>query len=782
MFRKFLPVFLLITCITISAQENQGTITGFIFDKNSDESLAGANIILEGKDLGAASQLTGYFELKAPFGIYTIKASFIGYESEKQVIQISKSHPVLKLEIKLKPVVLLEDQVTVTGDRIEASTVIQSIDAKDIQSMPNLHNDALRSVQVLAGVSSNNELSSGYNVRGGSFDENLIYLNGFEIYRPFLLRQGIEESQTLINQDLVSGMKFYNGAFPATYGDRMSSVLNVQYDVSKQETTTSSFHTDLFNLGASVKSRVGDFSFGAAARYAYPQLFSGSLQTKGDYNPTFSDFQFVIDYNISKRTKLETIGLYAQNKYTLKPEDWEGNFGGFARGDIRKLYIDYSGSKEYDYNTAMAGMRLTHKLSDDFILTASISDYYTNENEKQNVAAEIYYNEDPYADEGSEYLKSRIQRADNNLKLNSLRIKSDLIYDTENNLLTFGFEYRFDRLNNKVNEYLNEEGENTLLYLPQNTSFANSLNLDNFSIYANTELRITDNLIATAGLRFLRYNYSNENLISPRAQLLYIESNVNTFTFNWGYYYQPPFISELRGVQDIQLKSQRAIHYVVGWERLLKPGLKLTSEIYFKDLDNLIPYYFDEIKMVYQNGNTREGYSYGLDLQVDGEIIEGTRSILSYSYLNSKERDKGTAKYRRRLADQNHTINLFLQDKMPKHPNWQSHLRFLLGSGLLYYNRNIVEDESTGTKTIQVDLDNPKEFYLYFRVDMGLSASFELGNNIKLTGVAEVLNVFNQYNYGSYDWMQVFDESEFLVAIPRVLSKRFFNFRLQLSI
>lgn len=781
MFKKFVAITFLATLVTY-AQTDQGIIRGYITDRNTGEPLAGTNIILENLERGTASDINGYFVLKLPFGIHTLKASFIGYKSERQVIQLSSANNLIEIEIKLKPEVLLEDQVTVTGDKVETSTVIQSVDSKDIQLMPNLHNDALRSVQLLSGVSSNNELSSGYNVRGGSFDENLIYLNGFEIYRPFLLRQGIEESQTLVNQDLLSGIKFYNGAFPASYGDRMSSVLNVQYAIDGQISSQVKIHADIFNLGASIKGSLNKVNYGAAFRYAYPQLFSGSLQTKGDYNPTFSDMQFIADYRISNFTRIETIGLYAENNFTLEPDDWTGNFGGFVRGDYRELYLDYTGKKKYQYNTALAGLRLTHNFSENVFISVSLSDYYTTEKENQNVSAEIYYNNNAYSDDGSEFMKTRFQSADNRMTLNSIRVKSELHFNSGSNQLSIGTEYRIDKLDNKVSEYLNEVGENTLLYFPINTNFKKSINLNNLSAFINDEYRLTEQLVMTGGVRFLRYEYSNENLISPRVQLMFIESNINTFTLNWGYYYQPPFISELRGVQNSDLKSQRAIHYVAGWERLLKPKLKLTAELYYKELDNLIPYYFDEIKMVYLNGNTREGYSYGLDLQVDGEIIEGTRSILSYSYLNSKERDKGKVEYKRRLADQNHTINLFLQDKMPKHPNWQSHLRFLLGSGLLYYNRSIVEDESTGYKSIQVDVNNPKEFFLYFRVDMGISASFDISDNQKLIAVAEVLNVFNQHNYGSYDWLQIFDEYDYLVAIPRVLSSRFFNFRLELRI
>jgi hypothetical protein len=781
MYSRFMLFLLTILVTSLSFSQNStGSITGTIIDSETKEPLVGANILVEGTRNGTSSNLDGYFNLDLTKGIHTIRFSFIGYDNQRQVFQISKDKRKYDLRILLQAKAILEDQVTVTGEKIAPTTVVQNIEAKEIQSMPNLHNDAMRSVKVLAGVASNNELSSGYNVRGGSFDENLIYINGFEIYRPFLLRQGVEENQTLLNQDLISGMKFYNGAFPVSYGDRMSSALDVEYLKKNTNNFSGSVRADAFNVGASIKTGNETYKLGVGFRYAYPQLFSGSLQTQGDYEPSFSDFQLSTTYNFTDNTSIELLGVYANNQFALRPDNWIGNYGGFVRGDYRELEIDYDGENSFEYKTALLGLRLKHYFSDNLKWTLSISDYYTTETENRNTSGRIINNGSAYTDEDDgDYQKTRFEFADNAITLNSLRLRNEFNYKFTNHSISFGTEYRFVGLDNSVNERLYETGENTLLQVPIDKRFSESTKLNNFSAFIQNDINIAEGFTANIGLRYLRYEYTNENLLSPRLNLTFIESPVNIFTFSWGYYHQAPFINELRNPDLRKIKSQQSIHYVFGWERVLNPTLKLTSEIYYKDLDNLIPYYFDELKMVYLNGNTREGFSYGLDIQLDGELVKGMRSIIGYSYLDSRERDKGTTKYQRRLADQTHTINVFLQDKMPKHPNWQAHMRFLLGSGFLFYNRSTYRDLNTGNTVIDVDINNPEEYFLFFRVDLGLSAAFDVTESSKITAVAEVLNVFNQLNYSSYDWIQVFEEYNSPIRIPRVLSSRFFNFRVE---
>lgn len=777
----FLLILFFVLASTLLSQPGKIKLLGTVYNSQTKETLSNCNILVLENSQGTVSDNDGNYSIQLIKGNYTLQFSYVGFETVRKSVVITGEKKEVRLDVQLDPKSLLEDEVTVTGEAEEAPTVKQKLKSKDTQLMPNVYNDVLRSVQVLAGVTTNNELSSGYNVRGGSFDENLIYLNGFEIYRPFLLKQGVEESQTLINHDMVSGIQFYNGGFPSRFGDRMSSALEVNYADSFPEKISGTIRVDLLNVGATLSGNHGNLNWKVGGRYAYPDAFLQKLQTTGDYSPAFSDIQLITTYQVSEKTKVEFLGLYAQNKFFLEPESWIGNFGGFYRGDYRRVRIDYDGRSEYKYLTALAGLRSTSFLNDNLKLSTSISIYNTEEIENRNITGDVFYNEDATDDnyENDEYLKTRYESADNSITLNSIRINSDVEYKFDNHILTTGVEYRLVDLKNKSDEFYYEEGEESVLQVPVTVLSDKKYDLNNFVFFLEDEIKFTPEFTGNVGVRFLHYGYSEENLISPRINLTYTLSPITTFTAGWGYYYQPPFINELKNPDIGQLKSQRAIHYTLGWNQKVKSNFTLSAELYYKDLDNLIPFYFDEIKMVYVDGNTREGYAYGLDLQLDGELIEGMRSIFGYSYLDTKERTKGTTDYKRRLLDQTHTLQIFLQDKIKKHPNWQSHLRFLFGSGLLYYNRVTRTDPETGNKFIEVDIENPQEYFLFFRVDMGLSASFDVFEEYKLIAVAEVLNVFDHLNYGSYDWVQALEQFEAPVKIPRVLSKRFFNIRVE---
>lgn len=345
-----------------------------------------------------------------------------------------------------------------------------------------------------------------------------------------------------------------------------------------------------------------------------------------------------------------------------------------------------------------------------------------------------------------------------------------------------GTEYRLSDIDNQNYEFLFENGDSLLNEKPIDSRFNAAYKLNSFNFFIEDYILITPKIEANFGIRYLKYDYSKENLISPRVYITYKLSPFNSFKFSWGYYYQPPFINELKSTKIKNLKSQRAIHYVLGWEKQVHTKLKFKAEIYYKDMSNLIPFYFDEFRMVYFDDNNREGYAFGIDLMYEGEIVEGMKSWIGYSYLDTREKKiKGNSKYQRRLLDQTHTLQIFLQDKMRKHPNWQSHLRFLLGSGYLYYQRKLLTDSETSERYIDISFDNPKEYFFYFRVDMGLSASFKLTEKYKLTAIAEILNVFNQLNAGAYEWVHIFREINAPMRIPHVLSKRFLNFKVEMS-
>lgn len=781
--RRSLFIFLFLPFI-ISAQSNLGKIYGRVTSKESNEPLNRCSIIIEKLSIGATSDKDGRFSFQAPFGVHEIKISYIGRVPSIQKITLSPKAPSAYLLVKLGSSILLESEIIVQAEKEPAGTIIQKIEPKDIIKIPNLYSDVLRSVQILSGVSSNNELASGYNVRGGTFDENLIYLNGYEIFRPFLLRQGVEENQSIINQEMVSSLKFYNGVFPARYGDKMSSALEVNYSADESERISGVARVDLLNLGLSLKGTVSKLNWQTGFRFAYPSMFLKQLQTKGDYKPSFSDIQFFGTYSFSTDDLLEFFFLSASNRYDLFPKEWIGHFQ-TSRVDVRQVTIKEEGEKYYSFNTNLAALKFSHNLNSGSILNFSFSRYISNEYEKSDLVSNLYYS--PQAENpnyGTEYLFKRIENINNNVSLSSYSFRTEFRKSFEDHSALSGLEFRLVNLVNSKNEYFVEEGNKVIQITPSIQRSDNSYNLNSLAFFLEDDFSIENIFLANLGIRFLRNFFTKETLISPRLNISYYPSIKNVLNFGFGIYYQPPFFTELSGSIDKpdDLKSQRSVHFKLGWENQFREKIKFSLELYYKKLDNIIPFYYDDLKIVSLKGNTNMGYSYGFDLMFQGQVVEGIDSWFGYGYLNSKEREMNSDKpYHRRLLDQTHTLQIFLQDRFRKHPNWQSHLRILFGSGFLYNYRSVVKNPNTGINELVINLDNPQEYFIYLRVDMGLSASFEISNTSKMTLSVEVLNVFNHYNIAGYEWVRIFDDANGIVKIPKILSKRFFNLKVELT-
>jgi hypothetical protein len=776
----------------IIPQTNDAAISGKVINAADKNPLPNCNILIKETTAGTISGYNGEFEIKLPYGEYTLVVSYLGYEKFEKVIRLYGGNKRVSLLIELKQAAVLGKEVTVTGDRKPQSVVVQEIKQTDIKHMPSVYGDVLRAVQILPGVTSNNELTSGYNVRGGSFDENLIYLDGFEIYRPLLLRQGIEENKSLINPDLVDEIRFYNGSFPASFGDKMSSVLEANYNIHRIDGFSGAAKADLLNSALTLKSGFGNLKLAGAARYAYPGMFLDGLQTNGDYRPKFLDVQMLANYSLTKNTEIEALFIGANNEFDLTPSDWKGNFGGFYRGDYRGLDIFYDGEREYSFKTYLTGVKFTSVITDDVKFKLSAARYSSAEKEFSNLHSDYYYYPDAGDTQVSEYVKSSYENVDNKLDLVSYNVFPEISVKKGKHLFTAGLNIRLADMNNNIDERFIESADSVSSDYPLDRTLNESFKLNSYSAFIQDEYYITSDILLNGGMRFSYSQYNEEFLASPRINSYYVLSPKHRLSFNWGYYYQPTYYSELRNKTNEEgkkLKAQRSINYSAGWEYQFKEKLNLNVQAYYKDLDRLIPYYVEREKTEYLAENSNEGYAYGLDLMVQGEIIEGMNSWIGYGYLNTKERKKNSGEaYSRRLTDQTHTIRIFLQDKIKKHPNWQSHLRLLFGSGYLYNVSENVVDAETGKTYIKTSVNKLDEFLMYFRVDMGLSASFNTGASQNLLVVAEVLNVFDHNNFGGYRFVQIAAENPLIgqitkttFSIPQILSKRFFNLGLEFN-
>ena len=770
-------VITIILLSTIAYSQSQITISGTVRDSTTREPLFNTNIYVESAGIGTVTDSSGRFRLKTVTGYHSIRFSYVGYESKTISMYFSENK--FNLDIELSPFAIEQKQVNVRGEKYPSSAVVQTIEGRNIERMPTILSDVLRSVKILPGVVSNDELSSGYNVRGGNYDQNLIYLNGFEIHRPFLIKEGLEENQSLINENFVKDIQFFPGGFPANLGDKISSALNVDYMVPENESLSVKSKADLLNLSATISKKSGPLSWITGIRYSYPSLLGQTLQRRGEYRPEFFDIQLYSRYKLTEKSYLDLLTIYGINNFKLTPNSWQGNFQ-LNRYDIREVSIFFSGNRNYSFNSGFYGLKYNNIISDNLNLTLAADFYNDIEKDNTDLTTNFYYSEDGYnPNDNREYLKTGFEKSNDELNLNTFEIKPYLSYQFGFHFFETGIDMRYSEMKNKVDERTYQTGADSTLEPPLSTIFYQYNTFRSVAGFIMDQIAFNKLLTLNAGVRILKYFYTNETLVSPRIILFYIPSAKHTFNLSYGYYYQPPYVYELRDnplSQNEKLISQSAAHYIAGWEYRPKPTAKYQFELFYKKMDNLIPYNIEKLQIRYLGSNTMKGYSYGFDFQYQGEIVPGLKSWIGYSYLDSKEKLKdGTGDWQRSLNDQTHTFKVFLQDRTKKHPNFQVHVRLIAGSGLLYHPQVYAVDPKTGKTYITYDLNKVGEFPFYFRIDMGMTFDFNFKNNSKLTLIAEVLNIFDKQNIADYNWYTIFPVSKYPIAVPQLFSGRFFN-------
>jgi CarboxypepD_reg-like domain len=768
-------IFFFFTTLTLS--QTKVTLSGTVKDGITNVPLINANVILDSTNLGTITDSAGKFELTIMPGNYKIIFSYVGYVNK--TISVSLLKNIHNLEIELFPSAIEQKQIDVTGTKYPSSSVVQTIEGENIKRMPTILSDALRSVKILLGVVSNDELSSGYNVRGGNYDQNLIYLNEFEIHRPLLVKEGLEENQSLINQDFVKDIQFFPGGFPANLGDKISSALDINYLVPENESLALSSKINLLNFSVTISKKSGPLSWISGIRYSNPSLLGLSLQTKGNYRPEFFDFQLYSRYKISDKSYIDLLTIYAQNKYKLKPESWEGKYGNIISGIL--VLLDFDGSRNYTFNSGFYSFKYNNILNDNLNFTLAANYYNDIEKDNTDLGEDFYYAPNSrHPDENVQYLKSGFEKSNDRLNLKSTELKTFLNYQAGIHSFETGLDFSYSEMNNKVDEHNYQTGPDSTLLAPYLRYLNQSYIFRSASGFITDQITFSPEISINAGVRLLKYIYTDETLISPRIILFYSPTLKNTFNFNYGYYYQPPNVYELRDnplPDGEKLISQKATHYIAGWEYRPQPKVKYQFQFFYKKMDDLIPYNIEKMQIVYLGSNIMKGYSYGFDFQYQGEIVEGLKTWIGYSYLNSKEKPKdGSSGYQRSLNDQTHTIKVFLQDRTKKHPNFQVHVRMIAGSGLLYHPQVREVDDRTGQTYLTYDLGEVGEFPFYLRMDMGMTFDINLKNKSKLTIIVEVLNIFDKKNIADYNWYTVLPYSDkYTLGVPQLFSRRFFN-------
>ena len=774
--------------VTVTASAQTFTLRGRVTDENNDPiEFASVSCLKQGKM--TMTSLKGEYSMQLHSAdSVVIKFSMIGYKAKTRILRRPRGKQTLQIVLHSDENQLGE--VTITGKKIETGQM-EDISKDHLKSLPSASGNAVEElIQSQAGVSTHSELSSQYNVRGGSFDENSVYIDNVEIYRPFLVRSGQQEGISVINPDMVEKISFSTGGYEARYGDKMSSALNIKYRKPKKFEATASASM----LGASAFIGVSNkkVSWSNGFRYKTTKHLLGSMDTKGEYSPTFIDYQTYLTYTPNKRWEIKLLGNISDNHYNFTPEDRETKFG--TMENVKAFQVYFDGQEKDVFRTFFGAVGITRNFGEKTSLSLIASAFNTREQEKYDIQGQYWLTQT----ETSENLGvgTYFQHARNYLKAHVESAK--LLFKTKykKHDIEGAFTFKKEKITENSVEYEMRDSSNYSiphtgkdLYMIYSMRAKNVLDANRIEAYVQDAFRFTSNNEKTLytlnyGVRLSHWSYTKETIVSPRVSLGIIPAfNENiTMRFATGLYYQAPFFKELRdtttqnGITYASLnskaKSQRSIHFIAGFDyrfRMNNRSFKFTAEAYYKALGNLVPYSVNNVKVVYYGSNESSGHAAGIDLKLYGEFVPGTDSWLSLSLMNTSMKLNG--KSIPLPTDQRYAINMFFTDYFPGTDRWKMSLKLALADGLPF---------SAPHQELE---SNVFRAPAYKRADIGLS--YRLLNNegkqrkhIQLRNVwlgAECLNLFGINNVNSYYWITDVTGGQY--AVPNYLTGRQINFR-----
>ena len=689
------------------------------------------------------------------------------------------------------------------------------ISPKQAQVLASLSGGVEGLVKSLPSVNSNTELSSQYMVRGGNYDENLIYINDIELYRPFLIRNSLQEGMSVVNPDMVSAISFSAGGFEAKYGDKMSSALNIYYRQPTKFEVSGEASLIGGRLSTGFASKNKKLSALFSGRYRNTNLVLNTLNENTDFNPQYFDFQSYINYQINDKWAISFLGYWSKNDYEMIPKYKEVDFGTLQQPI--KLYVGYEGKEDDQYKNMMGTASVTFKPNKKLTFTLDNFAYQNREKEYYSIASGYMLQAfdpttgDPVAtyDAGGQ-----IDHARNDLLArvygSQLRAKYSPDANTD---IEIGVKYEKEKLKDMTNEWQLVDSlgysvprSNTIpgildasqLKLRYLIAGNNDINPTRISGYAQVSKKFywgESRVFVNAGVRAQHWDFNNETIISPRAQFA-IKPNWDAdmlFRFSGGIYYQAPFYKEIKdldGSFNSDIKSQKSIQFIAANDyefKMVDRPFKLTTELYYKKMSNLIPYYLDNVRIRYAGENNSEGYAYGIDARLFGEFVPGVDSWISASYARTKENIDGMG-YIARPTDQRFRISMFYQDFMPKFPSMKVNLMLVFANGLPS-GSPIVIDSNTGLPNIASRYVYQKNLPSYKRVDIGLTKVFIDQKENKASGDfwgkfkelalgVQIFNAFNINNTIANQWVTDVNSSN-IYPVPVRLTGRFFNVKLE---
>lgn len=794
---KKVILFTVILLIAIADVMAQGVLLyGKVCDETG-EPMELVHIRLSKGSIGTLSNFKGEYELKVPKSD-SLRVIFtsLGYKRVERLFNASSDK--IKLDVVMKQNTAVISDVEVTTNQRNTNT-LEKIDSKIIAHTKSTSGNAVEDMLgTMAGVTSNNELSSGYSVRGGSFDENLVYINGIEIYRPQLISSGQQEGLSAINADMVGSIGFSTGGFAPEYGDKMSSVLDITY--RKPEKSEASAEVSLLGVSVSMGQKTDKFTHLHGARFKRNTSLLSSLDSKGEYDPKFFDYQVYLTYDFNKDWSASLLGNIAINHYKFTPKTRETSYGTF--NDVRNFKVYFDGHERDRFDTYFGALSINYKGLKNTNLQFLASAFKTDEEVTYDISGEYWLDKATEGGQSSLGIGAYHEHARNYLNASVLAFSIKGTTQVKHNRIGYGVTVQSEKIIDRISEWERRDSSGyTLPHIEDQVQMIMNMH----SSYDNTTTRFSaflqDNFgwnamggrfYLVAGLRFSYWTFNKESIISPRASITFTPDSNSRLSYRLatGLYSQTPFYKEYRksyvdtnGNTMIEMnhdiKSQRSFQVILGSDYTFMAynrPFKLSTELYYINISNYIPYTVDNMQIKYLGYNSGSAYSAGIDMKLFGQFVDGTDSWITLSLMQSKEDYNGLQTAR--PTEQRYSLGLFFSDFWPGNDNYKFFLRGVMNDGLPFHSP--IGGRESGI------FRSPA----YKRIDIGASRVWNAQNckfmnrgnwrNVKEMSLGiDVFNLLDFDNINSYYWISAVDNIQH--AVPNYLTRRMFSVSVRVS-
>ena len=796
---KYILVTLIFVAFPFYSYSANVKISGKVID-NADQPIEFGTVRIAGTAIGTNTDLKGEYTLSvAAKDTLDIIFSCIGYKTVQSRLISPKGD--LTLNVRMYPNDTELQEVEVLGFR-KTINGMQTFDTESFKLSPDVSGGSVEAmISTMPGVNSNNEMSSQYSVRGGTFDENSVYINGVEVYRPQLVRSGEQEGLSIINPDMVGNIRFSAGGFPARYADKMSSALDITY--REPEAFEGSVSASLMGGSVTLGQNSGKFSQLHGVRLKKNNSLLASMDTKGEYDPTYFDYQTNLTWKPTQRLTINFLGNIALNHYNFTPTDRETSFG--TMDDVKHFKVYFDGGEKDKFETYLGALTATYRHNKATSFTLMASGFLTNELVTYDISGEYWLNQagSSNSEIGGELgVGKYMEHSRNRLKASVFQIGLSGNTRIRANHLSYGISYQREAFRDRTKEWEWRDSAGYSLptgpegvHLIYNLSSKNDLAANRMAAYLEDAIYIDNDLYymsINGGVRFSYWDFNKEFLVSPRVNFSLSPINYSNWNYRaaLGMYYQSPFYKEYRrpetdpfGNTEIYLnrniKSPRSIQFILGADytfRAMSRPFKITAEAYYKNLANLISYEYDNLKVNYSGVNDAKGYSMGLDFKLFGQFVEGSDSWVSFSLMKTQQTLDG--KKVPLPSDQRYSVSLYFTDYFPKFPKLKFSLKGVFSDGLTMTPPHVSRSQTW--------FRAPS----YKRVDIGISyqilgapgekpRSAALRHIKNLTVGLDCFNLFDISNVSSYYW--VTDVNRLQYAVPNYLTRRQFNVKLSID-